>query len=634
MIGSFGVLPLSNSIDSVPPATLSSTSPWMLADADTLADAGPSLHSTSNLPPAAKASKSWTARGSSTLGPMEPTSADPLRAPDRSPLATFPLLTTTPLLSPDTITEPFLATTAPDTAENHFEINPTFFPPLGLAGPAFDLLSPRELQTATPPLGPCRHGHPPPSPSPRSSFAFSMAPLFSTRFWPRLSFEIDCPSLQIPWSKHPPIPPIFDTMPATRHPALLAHQEATMPTSVKNDKGLFSRPSAVHVDADAFEAVAAACSGDPLAQAWVDSARAASFPQKIQWLARAEAYPLGHALAFELIPGGFSNETHLWAPSSSELLARWGTLATLRSEWDALSKKLKHKGVDVQIDQLRKQLPTSAALARARQCVLEDLGFGWEARGGMAWAIWMGVPGECGYMDDHKRPAGAASARLFESAAAAERTANAAKFGSIRGPAAIVRVRVECVAVAASPKGARCESPRLAIAEREARELLDFLEEASLDDIRLALGEPSAALSGPAAAPPPPPPAPSLAGRQTGYACWVDPIAPGPNDIGSAGGFVNIRGDLGPLAGAVLKSSCSPAAWAASVSFVQVACSPDAIESLIGQPWLDPVRLAIDTERSQAAAASLARQSADALRQRAAALSSGRAAPRRRAGAL
>lgn len=409
-----------------------------------------------------------------------------------------------------------------------------------------------------------------------------------------------------------------------------------MPTTVANEKGLFSSPLHCHIDGKSFDVLTKASSADAESNAWLSRLLAIA-PRDVQLGSSFIRHRGGSAPLFmQNLPGGFSNETTQWDMSSSELIARWRDVAELIAQWPGVSKRLcTLPGAEAHVKSLGECLPKKAILDRIKNCVLKDLEPGWEADGGAAWAIWMGSPRELGYMDDKKRPAGAASARLFESPAAAERTAKAAKFGSDRGPAAIVRLRVECIAIESSDPGASCEAPRRKMAQREAQELIDSLEEASLDDIRRALGEQVVSDRSSLAQPPA---TGSLAGREEGFACWVDRTSSHSLDARKSG-FVNIRSGLGPLTGAVLTSSAKASAqksgyWAGETSVVKVACWPEAIESVIGEPNRISIDAAIAWESEQAAQAALSRQNADTLKARANALRSGEAAPRKRARSL
>lgn len=336
------------------------------------------------------------------------------------------------------------------------------------------------------------------------------------------------------------------------------------------------------------------------------------------------------------MPSGFGNETVQWAQSAQGLRAHWEAFEALTQSASADLAGLRvDEAAKARENALMAALPKKTALAKMKSLAINELEEGWEAKGGEAWAIWMGSARELGYMDDKKRPAGAASARLFESSAAALRTAKAAKFGSDRGPASIVRLRVECVEIVSSEQGASCSAVRQQMARQESLEIAESMEEASLDQIRAALGEPTASPKPTLAAPE----EGSLAGRENGYACWVDAgVSLGYGRQG-ASGFVNIRGVLGPLTGAVLKATTSAAEhnhgyWGGQTSVVKISCWPVGIDETIGEPNVANLRAAIEWEQAQAAEAALKKQDSDKLRARAEELSSGQAAPRRRARSL
>jgi hypothetical protein len=264
---------------------------------------------------------------------------------------------------------------------------------------------------------------------------------------------------------------------------------------------------------------------------------------------------------------------------------------------------------------------------------MTELEPGWEAKGGHAWAIWMGSAREQGYMDDKKRPAGASAARLFESEAAALRTAKAAKFGGERGPAAIVRVGVECQEIVKSEPGANCAAPKMQMALREARELDAVLEEASLEEIRRVLGEAPEIEEAESSMPK----EGSLAGREDGYACWVDV----PSSNGNAGrcGFLNIRNELGPLLGAALRATPEGAQsksgyWNSNTAIVKVSCAPISVDAKLGEPEIASLQTAIAWEAAESAKAALQKQGAQALKDRASKLESGAAQPRRKSRSL
>ena len=308
--------------------------------------------------------------------------------------------------------------------------------------------------------------------------------------------------------------------------------------------------------------------------------------------------------------------------------AHWKALTELRESFEKLKTK---SGISSAI--IDKFLPSKAELKRVLTCVVVDLEPGWEARAGVAYAIWMGRSADKGYMDEYKLPVGSAGARLFESAAAATRTAKAAKFGAdgVRGPAAIVRLVIEPVEVlmAESSKG---NTPRQAIAELEAAEIEAALEEASSEDIAEALGE----------SPAPMLPAPNIgrAGRQEGFACWSENLLWSSDHKGtsqlSTQGFVNIRGDLGPLTSAVLAVDAHQARsknWGDGC-VVKVALRPVEIVEILGQPEILGLESCIAWEAESARRTALAKQTGEVLRARAAALLSGAASRKARSNRL
>ena len=398
-----------------------------------------------------------------------------------------------------------------------------------------------------------------------------------------------------------------------------------MPVMLKNEKGLFARQERLSiVDADDFARLSALAASRPCpaAQPWLADLRGVCEDAGSGWgKSKRTLMCLGN------MPGGFVNESQPWAVDRSGLARSWEAYGRLREGWAAARSELAAAGAQEKtLAEMDKALPSKAALAKLSKLSVEEREPGWQAKGGLAWAVWMGSERELGYMDGKKRPAGAASARLFESAAAATRTAKAADFGGERGPAAIVRLRVECVAIERERGSPKCDPVRLQMARREAEELRDSLEESSLEQIRHALGEASSAMSSEPA--PEPPPAGSLAGREEGFACWV-----GGQD---EGGFLNIRSGTGPLTGALLHANLAKsmqAGWG-DMAVVRVACWPEAIEAKIGEPNASSLGAAIAWEQEVARAEALRRQDADALRRRASELESGAAQPRRRARSL
>lgn len=410
-----------------------------------------------------------------------------------------------------------------------------------------------------------------------------------------------------------------------------------MPSSAANAKGLFCKPKRMSVHAESFELVAQACEGHATGRNFIALLRKLSWPGTMP--GGAQLYPAGWFMCHQLCPGGYGHRTHAWEQSASELRKAWSDLLELRSRWDSvhlglLSGAWPRTGAALLAPpgpatlreacaEIESFIPRQAAMKRHLGAVFADLEPGWEARGGEAYAIWMGGA-KLGFMSDTKRPVGAAAARLFESVEAAAHKLRAVHLGASQRRAAIVRMRVELVAIESSEPGSSAHGPRMAIASREARELEDSLIEASLDEITRALGEVSEPGSFPHA------PRDPVAGRQEGFACWVD-------GAGGQKGFVNPLGEVGSLQSATLKATAEAAARRGStgqITIVRVACWPVAIEGLTGTPDLSRLAAAIAWEEEAERREALARQSAQALRERARVLSSGEAAPRRSSGRL
>lgn len=412
-----------------------------------------------------------------------------------------------------------------------------------------------------------------------------------------------------------------------------------MPTTVANDKGLFATDSDSRMPAHVYEGLKLACGGAPRCKAWVESLRPLLKLENTHW--KSDVYPSSHNYTLSLMPGGYSNETQLWDERPQDLRASWSSMLALRKEWESVSKLLakadwpeavQARALQLGLGELGDAiltidhiLPKKAALEKALACNFTDLAPGWEAEGGDAYAIWMGSARELGYMDDKKRPAGAASARLFESAAAASRTAKAARFGvgGSRGPAAIVKLAVEPVDILFA-QGSSGEAPRSAISELEAAEISAALEEASPEEIAQALGGEQPAM--------PAPPQIGRAGCQLGYASWIDrpKLSEGPQ------GFVNIRSELGPLTSAVLSlhEHFAHSKTGAGGCVVKVALRPVEIMERLGAPKTSGLEACIAWEAESARRAALAKQTGQALRERAAALQSGASAPRVRSSRL
>jgi hypothetical protein len=269
--------------------------------------------------------------------------------------------------------------------------------------------------------------------------------------------------------------------------------------------------------------------------------------------------------------------------------------------------------------ELEAALPKASAIKRMSGWTVQEATPEAAARAAEAWAIWMGGPRELGYMDGKKRPAGAASARLFESVGAARRTAKAAQFGGERGPAAIVKLMIEPLEVMEGAKGMAAVRRELARAESETLER--SMEEASLDRLREALGEaPAREIQTIEEG--------SLAGSDEGYARWSGGWQ------NTEGGFVNYSGELGPLGGALLHASEGAAKnagyWNKSTAedgVAKVRARPVEICESFGEPNVKELKKAIEMEHGREQAEALARAGEAALKARAEALRTGAAQP-------
>lgn len=331
-------------------------------------------------------------------------------------------------------------------------------------------------------------------------------------------------------------------------------------------------------------------------------------------------------------PSGWVNEQQPVGMTPQEARAEWALAQRIRAAM-ALGLPALEK-IGIPLSELEANAPKASSLKKTSAWTVEEAGAHLAANAGFAWAIWMGGARELGYMDDKKRPAGAASARLFESAAAASRTAKAARFGGDRGPAAIVKLRIEPTDIVEASPGAGDEV-RMELASIEARSLESAMEEASLDRLREALGE------GPGREAPAPQPEGSLAGAESGFAVWRDtrekaafstPSGGGDSSLGA--GFINYKGELGPLVGATLHASAQKAKSAYYVGYggardaiVRVRSQPAEVCALIGEPNVKELQSAIEAEEERNTSAALAKADASALRARAASLESGAAQP-------
>lgn len=323
-------------------------------------------------------------------------------------------------------------------------------------------------------------------------------------------------------------------------------------------------------------------------------------------------------------PTGWGNEHNPVNTTKENVEKEWETLKAIRAQYK--KAVVIFDKVSWDLKELDTNLPKESSLKKSASWIVEEVDPNAAARAGFGWAIWMGSPRELGYMDGKKRPAGAASARLFESEAAAVRTAKAARFGTDRGPAAIVKLMIEPLELVESSGGG--DEVRAEMARIESASITQALEEASLERLQAVLGDSSAVNVAI-----PEDPEGSLAGSDTGYALWR-----GYKDMDGSG-YVNYNGGAGPLNGALLRSSLKDVknnmySYGAveGHTVVKVKARPVEIGQLIGEPNVKELNEAIELEHQRQEAASLSKANVEALKARAAALQSGAAqpAPRRR----
>lgn len=316
-------------------------------------------------------------------------------------------------------------------------------------------------------------------------------------------------------------------------------------------------------------------------------------------------------------PSGWANAQQAVKTSMAEVKKEWEVVAKARALLPKAAPALKKIGRE--LAELDESIPKAPAIKRMGAWTVEEAGPEAAARSAEAFAIWMGGPRELGYMDGKKRPAGAASARLFESAGAALRTAKAAGFDVRRGPAAIVRLLIEPLEVVGESRGMNAVRAELSRIESEALER--SMEEASLERLREALGE----------APPPEIQTieeDSLAGAEEGYARWT--VGWRENEAG----FLNYDTTPGPLGGAMLHAT---EAQARQQGYYQTSATEDGVAKVrarpieicerLGEPNVKELSKAIEIERDREQAEALAKVGQEALKARAEALRSGAAQP-------
>lgn len=181
------------------------------------------------------------------------------------------------------------------------------------------------------------------------------------------------------------------------------------------------------------------------------------------------------------------------------------------------------------------RVPSESSLLKIASHRVEPIGAESNAAPSEGYAIWM-EQGQ-GWMDLKKRPSGLQSARLFESEAAAERTAKAAGFGdgARRGPAAIAQIALEPIEIVRRSPNAGIVAADGAISAREAALLASAL---ALGDAFSLESAESLSSQG-------------LASAEEGYAFW----SRSPSEDDSPSGFLNKDQTRGPLSGAMLFDS-------------------------------------------------------------------------------
>lgn len=253
------------------------------------------------------------------------------------------------------------------------------------------------------------------------------------------------------------------------------------------------------------------------------------------------------------------------------------------------------------------RIPSMAKIKKIKEeWRIEEYSDAKAAEPGYGWAIWMGSARNLGYMDDKKRAAGAGSARLFESEAAALKTAKSARFGdegSERGPCAVVKMFIEPIEVL-NENGVNSAIIQEVIKRKEAMELREALEYGNVEGIQAALEDleiPDVKLRN------------ALAGQEEGLAFWVKN-----NYYGQDGdeGFLNYRNQVGPLNGATIhKLNSKKEVYYDGAIKVRVRIRPVEIGTKIGEPDVKDVEQAIEFEQSQIDYEVLKRQTKETLKE-------------------
>lgn len=265
-------------------------------------------------------------------------------------------------------------------------------------------------------------------------------------------------------------------------------------------------------------------------------------------------------------PTSWANESGTAEGTEADWEATKVFMRRLREGLDEHGEELKKEAEKIderlsgeRLEGMWSRVPSAKQIAKvSKEARVKEAGAEAFARGGTAWAIWMEK--EKGYMDAKKRGSGIEKARLFESSAAAKRTAVAARFGEgkERGPAAVVEIAIEATAIIECEGSAseRTNPVRAELARREAEELtraLDFEGETT-----------------------------EARGDEWGEAIALWLMHPWKE--GEYAGFRNARGCEGPLAGAQLYDEKSwRSALRGSDAGVRVRVRPTRVSERLGE---------------------------------------------------
>lgn len=224
--------------------------------------------------------------------------------------------------------------------------------------------------------------------------------------------------------------------------------------------------------------------------------------------AQKTGYKTDNNYCITLPPNGWSNSINKINLSPEALLKQWECLEKILTAIDSIKKHFKLKtqedlpliklsGISRFIAIIDSHVPKNFKLDKANKYLITPFSPLDYHRSNNAFAIFMAGT-EKGFMNDNKKPTAIGSVRLFESKAAAERTAKAALFGSPsggRGPALIVQLEVTAQNVAFTIDSKPATGSILEhFALLEAKEIENAIEDASFNSLlqRLQIMDPSA----------------------------------------------------------------------------------------------------------------------------------------------